>query len=368
MEREELPDLGRRDVLGNLSRFIGGGEEETRRSFAAALPASMYAIAEHGSSERGARDLMEGMRSGEAPQLDVNDVAATLSDAQASDRLLVRSGAWLERLLGGRMNGILGALSTHGGLGRDATSKVMALAAPLALGLVGRRVREDGLDADALADFLRSEKDKVGAQVPAPLLALLGEERAAMRDEVRPEASRLERGPWRWLFVIVASVIGLGYLVFRGERPVGRTVGAPMIRLRRPAPAVTSESRGMRPLADFLSSGQKGEQRFVANNLTFTTDERGLTPDGKRVAAELAAQLRAHPNAHVRIEGFSDATGDASANQQISERRANVVKRYLVDHGVSADRVEAVGMGAEQPLAAEGKVQSRPIALEVRNP
>lgn len=70
------------------------------------------------------------------------------------------------------------------------------------------------------------------------------------------------------------------------------------------------------------------------------------------------------------IAGYTDNTGDANANQQLSEKRANAVRNYLVQQGVPAERLTAVGYGEQDPIAdnstAEGRNKNRRIEFNVR--
>lgn len=49
-----------------------------------------------------------------------------------------------------------------------------------------------------------------------------------------------------------------------------------------------------------------------------------------------------------RVVGHTDAVGTREANQQLSQQRANAVRKFLIDHGVSADRLRAEGRGFEE--------------------
>lgn len=70
------------------------------------------------------------------------------------------------------------------------------------------------------------------------------------------------------------------------------------------------------------------------------------------------------------IAGYTDNTGDANANQQLSEKRANAVRNYLVQQGVPAERLAAVGYGEQDPIAdnstVEGRNKNRRIEFNVR--
>ena len=67
------------------------------------------------------------------------------------------------------------------------------------------------------------------------------------------------------------------------------------------------------------------------------------------------------------VEGHTDSVGDEAYNQGLSQRRADAVRKYLVDKGVAAARLEAKGFGESQPVAdnktAEGRAQNRRVVL-----
>ena len=69
------------------------------------------------------------------------------------------------------------------------------------------------------------------------------------------------------------------------------------------------------------------------------------------------------------IEGHTDSTGPDGYNQGLSERRAEAVQGYLVDHGVSPSNLSTVGYGEAQPVAdnstREGRALNRRVELRV---
>lgn len=77
-----------------------------------------------------------------------------------------------------------------------------------------------------------------------------------------------------------------------------------------------------------------------------------LLPKGKIPSLErLAALLAEHPNLSVRIEGYTDSSGEDDTNLALSKARADAVRQALIDHGVAPERVTAEGFGKQRPIA-----------------
>ncbi len=78
--------------------------------------------------------------------------------------------------------------------------------------------------------------------------------------------------------------------------------------------------------------------------------------------------LKSRPDLRLAIEGHTDNQGDDAHNQDLSNRRAQAVKAYLVDmHEVDAGRLQTAGFGEGQPVAdnssPEGRAQNRRVEL-----
>ncbi|MES2642925.1 MAG: OmpA family protein [Myxococcota bacterium] len=87
-------------------------------------------------------------------------------------------------------------------------------------------------------------------------------------------------------------------------------------------------------------------------SLHFAFDEAILQPDSFRVLEEVTAVLTLHPEVtRIEIEGHTDDRGDPVYNLDLSQRRAEAVRAWLVAHGVEAGRLVAKGYGATRPIA-----------------
>ena len=86
---------------------------------------------------------------------------------------------------------------------------------------------------------------------------------------------------------------------------------------------------------------------------------------------KLVTFLNQYPDRTVEIEGHTDNVGSETSNQSLSERRANSVKSYLVQQGISSRRLIASGMGESQPLGdndtATGRQQNRRVMVIIND-
>ena len=79
--------------------------------------------------------------------------------------------------------------------------------------------------------------------------------------------------------------------------------------------------------------------------------------------------MKANPDTNIQIIGHTDNTGSVDYNQTLSEKRAKSVYDYLMNQGVSADRMVFEGKGVHQPVAdnstAEGRALNRRVEITI---
>ncbi len=92
--------------------------------------------------------------------------------------------------------------------------------------------------------------------------------------------------------------------------------------------------------------------KAIIHNIYFGFGTAGLSRSANPVLEELEQVLKANPKLRIQIGGHTDSIGPEDANQWISENRAKSVKNWLVQRGISRDRLVAVGFGESQPLAS----------------
>ena len=91
----------------------------------------------------------------------------------------------------------------------------------------------------------------------------------------------------------------------------------------------------------------------LEQRIYFRFDQSDLSAAARQALEEKAEVLRTTPSLSVRIEGHADERGSDEYNLALSQRRSAAAKRFLAGLGISADRVETVGYGEEQPLDQE---------------
>ena len=106
-----------------------------------------------------------------------------------------------------------------------------------------------------------------------------------------------------------------------------------------------------------------------AKSINFNSSRSSFKDGTEGTLQAIAAILKEYPKANFTIEGHTDSTGSASGNQKLSEARANAVMSYLVENGIAANRLNAVGFGAESPIETNktraGRASNRRVEVNL---
>lgn len=118
------------------------------------------------------------------------------------------------------------------------------------------------------------------------------------------------------------------------------------------------------PLYDALTTG---ERMFTTRGILFDFDSDRLRGESRPTLAELVSTLERSADLNVVIEGHTDGQGEEDYNEDLSERRAEAVVAYLVEQGIDAGRLQAVGMGESMPVADDeteaGRQSNRRVVI-----
>jgi outer membrane protein OmpA-like peptidoglycan-associated protein len=121
---------------------------------------------------------------------------------------------------------------------------------------------------------------------------------------------------------------------------------------------------GGRDLYDALAT----DGRVAVHDILFDTDAATIRAESATVLAEIGSMLQSHPELDLMIEGHTDSTGDFDHNMDLSRRRADSVKKWLVDrHGIAPAKLRTMGLGPTQPKVSNdddaGRQQNRRVEL-----
>ena len=105
------------------------------------------------------------------------------------------------------------------------------------------------------------------------------------------------------------------------------------------------------PAAAALSDEQLFNQNI--RDAFFDYDKSDIRPDAQQALMADAAFLQQHPNIRFTVEGHCDERGSTEYNLGLGDRRATAVRDFLVQQGVSTDRIRTISYGKEKPFCAE---------------
>ena len=314
-----------------------------------------------------------------------------MSRASAATSSLLSSGQKLLSLaFGGRQSSIIDAIGGSSGLRPGIVTGLMSMAAPMMISALGRLVRDDRMNPAGLGRLLVSESEGVYDVLPVGVSNLIDGAPAMVNPNPRPialgtipeaevlpeptiEPTTKSLGLW-WLIpaLLLPVLIYWGYWARHSViqlPPQNRVViRTPPGRLFVNIPPNGAAARFLIFVRD-PTKGVEGATWFDFDRLSFNTDSAALRPESQGQLGNIAAILKAYPNVHIQIGGFTDNSGNSQHNLKLSQDRANEVMGRLVALGISPDRLEAQGYGEQSPVAdnstAEGRARNRRVSIRL---
>jgi OOP family OmpA-OmpF porin len=139
--------------------------------------------------------------------------------------------------------------------------------------------------------------------------------------------------------------------------------------LSRANEANTRANSADQSVSDLRNNVDKYSVQNTAS-VNFKFDSYQLTPDAKAALDQLASQIKDRANFVLEIEGFADATGSDQYNNQLTQKRANAVQRYLAEqHNIPLFRMRILGFGEVRPVADNttraGRAQNRRVEIRL---
>jgi outer membrane protein OmpA-like peptidoglycan-associated protein len=268
----------------------------------------------------------------------------------------------------------------------------MAIAAPVVISFLGKRVRDEGITMSGLGNSLQQESAAIQRALPTGLSDLFWP-RTAVVDSASPvvaQAVEKEEPSSSWIVAlpIAALLLGLFWLFTHSPRTttqvssvtsgtanrVAENIAGLGDFVKRTLPnnaALNVPENGveMRLLAFIQDSGGTPDRTtwFVFDRLVFDAGSARLRPESQEQLDNVAAILLAYPNVRVKVGGYTDNVGGIEHNLQLSQTRAKSVVAELVRKGVSPERLDAEGYGEQYPISdnstEEGRAKNRRVSM-----
>lgn len=336
--------------------------------------------------------------------------AAAASAAGVTAGAPVEAGSsFLNTLFGNSLPAVEAKIAQTTNISSAASTSVLAAAAPLVLGSLSNKINAGGLTMASLGTTLTDELTSMKSYLPAgfaiPGLAAVGN----MGSSAAASASRLaskatdeakSSAGWLWPVILLGAMLiaGLVWYFNHGKEAVTdsaaqatsavtatasqagdaaqNAISALGAFFKRKLPngvELNIPQNGVEnKLIDFITDSSMQvdkETWFDFDRLLFATGAASLEPSSTEQLQNVAAILKAYPNVHLRIGGYTDNTGNAEANQKLSQERASTVMAQLVAMGVEPTRLDSKGYGEEHPVADNateaGRAQNRRISMRV---
>lgn len=217
----------------------------------------------------------------------------------------------------------------------------------------------------ARAEAERTAAETAKAEALAAAQAANAAAEAANRERAAAEVAKLEADQARQAALLQQQQLA-------AEADQARQAAAAADRQRQDAEQQQAQLR-QQLLAQFNQILQTRDtaRGLIVNmsDVLFDTAQYTLKPGAREKLAKVSGIILAHPGLKIEVEGYTDSVGGDDYNMRLSENRANAVRSYLVEQGVSADAVSARGFGKTQPVAdnstAAGRQMNRRVQLVV---
>lgn len=169
----------------------------------------------------------------------------------------------------------------------------------------------------------------------------------------------------------------------RNTQDIGR-LSADITDVRGKADRAQSQADTALNRADQANTRVTGAERTVSDlranldsytlqntaSVRFNFDSYELTPEAKDALNQLASQIKDRDNFILEIQGFADWVGSDAYNNQLTQRRADAVRRYIAEqHNIALFRMHILGFGEVRPVAdnktPEGRAENRRVEIRL---
>jgi OOP family OmpA-OmpF porin len=359
------------DLVQRFSGALGQPADKIQSGLKSVIPSFLMGLANKGSTNEGAQSILNMARN---PNLEGSEA--------------------VNGIFGNELTSVSTSLGSATGMSSSSITKMLSMIAPVVMGVLNKKVRQEGMNASGLMGFLSNQKASLANLVPVGISNLfgfgasspsMGKVASSMKDVPHSAKSfpttrsttlpATTKKSWAPIILLAAAILAALWWFSSGRRqmtiPTTTTTETTMNTELRTPIGLVKPAAELSGLGAFLKSADANElpKRFAFQNLNFETDSAILAQSSAAELDYVATIMREHPRATARIEGFSDNSGDMAINSSLSASRAETIKQELVARKVESGRLETAGRGSESPIAENtsdaGRADNRRIEFVV---
>jgi outer membrane protein OmpA-like peptidoglycan-associated protein len=407
------------NLIATAASSLGESEGGIQKALSGAIPSLLAGLVSKGSSQEGASGILDLARQAAGSGV-LNNIGGFLGNNE-SNSLISKGAEMLKGVLGDKAGGIASLLSNFAGIKHSSASSLLSIAAPAALGALGKHAADSNLSAGGLVSFLASQKQSILNALPAGLGSVAGLLGLGSHEQAAPAASAAHAphhaapdadtsgSSLKFLMPLLLAILAvfLAIYLFKGCGTGGKkeeiTVTADTVKekaITTEETAVTTAVSGVRELfkvklpndtildaykggiedklvtflgTDYKKLGEDSLKKvwFDFDKLNFKTASAELTDDSQKQVDNIAAILKAFPSVKLKIGGYTDKVGDETSNKKLSDARAKSVQAALAKAGVGSQVTGAEGYGSAFAVYAADapetdRVKDRHVSVSVR--
>lgn len=369
--------------ISQIASSLGESERSIFRGMESSIASVLGAMTSKAEDPDALRSMLD-LAPDNAGEISWPRLIAGLSTPGAS--WIAKGRNMLSGIFGSHTNAVAGAVSRECAVGEGTATALLAMATPMVLSFLGRRVLDQGWSMKSLGDALQRESETIRGALPAGVSDLFWPRAAAataspvIAQSVQPERSAV---PWLGALGLCALAVGGLWLLNNWRRPetqIGTNVTGEASRavtegtdyVRRPMPDKPELNLPRNAAAYQLLRVIRGERTggwLSLDGLTFDTGSATLKSGYQTQLDNVATVLKAYPNSKITIGGFTDNVGSADSNMALSRARAKTVREELISRGIAPDRLMSEGYGEQHAMASNntsiGRALNRRVSLQV---
>jgi len=360
-------------LTGSLSSHLGESEDSIKRGL-----------------ETGSAALLGGIanRAGDSGFIgNIFNLATSFAKGNTPDL----GSNFIGQIFGSQQSSITEMVSKASGLRLTSAATLLTAAVPSVLGALGHHIQSSNLTPASLGSFLSTQSSGLRNLLPPSWTSAFSSERIPTPSV--PTVGKQRSGGWLLPLLALIGIIivgGIVWLFSHNRKPVEDLAAGASNAASSAASSVASAlgnfGKRLLPnnvelnipqfgvenkLLDFIQSSNPVDETtwFDFDRLLFDTGSSTLQSSSQEQLQNVANILKAYPNVHVKLGGYTDNTGSEAANLKLSGDRAESVKNELVKLGVPESQLTFEGYGEAHPVAdnstEEGRAKNRRISMRV---